>query len=71
VCDVLTGLCGQAGAPVRNLRGRQSGHGLDFVRQAVGRLAHAPYGLAWRAGEVVRLAPELPEGYIPRFWGRS
>lgn len=70
VCDVLTGLCGQAGAPVRELcvAGNPAMVSILCDKPLAG-LAHAPYGLAWRAGEVVRLAPELPEAYIPPLLG--
>jgi uncharacterized 2Fe-2S/4Fe-4S cluster protein (DUF4445 family) len=32
-------------------------------------LAYAPYGLAWSAGETVRLAPDLPQAYVPPLLG--
>lgn len=70
VVDVLTGLRDRAAGPVADLcvAGNPAMVSILCDKPLAG-LAHAPYGLAWRAGETVRLEPGLPEAYIPPLLG--
>ncbi len=70
VLDVLAGIVATAAQPVRELcvAGNPAMVSILCDKPLAG-LAHAPYGLAWRAGEAADLGRGLPAAYVPPLLG--